>query len=72
MVSCCGTRKKTQYFIAYKPYNGTNHDCLVRLFCLLEVPLCLLMAAKHILVFQTSPEIFRTFKENVVVNIKQL
>lgn len=72
MVSFCGTRKKTQYFIAYKPYSGTNRDCLVRLLCLLEVPLCLLMAAKHILVFQTSPKIFRAFKENAVVKIKQL
>ena len=51
-----------QYFIAYKPCIATNHNRLVRLLCLLEVVLGLVMAAKHILVFQTSPIIFRAFQ----------
>ena len=51
-----------QYFIAYKPCIATNHNRLVRLLCLLEVVLCLVMAAKHILVFQTSPKIVCAFK----------
>jgi hypothetical protein len=63
MISSYGTKKKeTQYFIAHKPCSATNRDRLVCLLGLLEVLLCLPIAAKHVLVLQTSPKIFRAFK----------
>ncbi len=65
-------KKKTQYFIAHKPCSATNHNYLVRLLGLLEVPPCLQIAAKYVLALQTSPKIFRAFKENTMVKTKTI
>ena len=67
-MSCYRTRKKTQHptGIARQSY-ATNLDPFVRLLGLVEVHLCLPVAAKHGLVLHTDADVSRA-SEDATVN----